>query len=747
MYDQKLWNAGGFIEPLTIRSAVEIGVQVAGVVLTAMSGGALAPLMVLAVYGLNMADDLLFATLDSAFTNKCNKEVWGGFGTKAATSAVTSAMSFGIGSAGQAVSGVMQGASGFAQGAAQFGITAAGTYTTTVAVNYASAFDFSSWTFNEARLQEAHRSWGSADTIAGALGAGVTAGLTTGINAINTGQNGINLLGFSELNKRDVGSLNNLIGGLAGQGVEYAMGGNFSLNVLNLGLFTGGKYNSGLLELHLGRGGVSMNFGTGGANVSVDNIAASFRGAQVWNVNNQISRYGSKNEFDALITLRAQYGYGDNVQRNQLRDILRGDTVLYTGSEGGYRGLTDMVNGQRVVSLTGYRQGMSEEEQFLLAVVLGHEAHRDGIVTADNYLETRTAVFAHTEMALRMITAGEAIAFDRNLANDIAAYYQGNSRFNAYVDATYDSSADYWKVRLDNDNGEWRFQVQKDQETDNIYELADRLFGIASDADTEQVKYNFIKDMIEQNNGSVELAMGTMLDLSGYIGVSRDYGRMGHVFNASGAAEYLYETLGSDFSDTKFVSWVFGGSIIPETVAQAIPSLSNRTIGYNSRSVDPDLPGNTAMTFDAFSIAAQFGFGIDESLFSHNNYYSSSHGAVELLFHENFHNHQYDVMGVIPFLLRYAFEAGAKDNYEWRVGNWRLDRMTLECVVNNPVGRSALLPTNGVPVHDNIRIMNRGHSNDLGFVTVRTTLDSRADVFGYYAATDYYDWFNSRYKR
>ena len=73
-----------------------------------------------------------------------------------------------------------------------------------------------------------------------------------------------------------------------------------------------------------------MNLGTGGTNVSIDNLIAAYRGAMVWNVNSQIGRYVSRNDFDSAIALRAQYGFGDVVQKDQLKGILKGDTILKT---------------------------------------------------------------------------------------------------------------------------------------------------------------------------------------------------------------------------------------------------------------------------------------------------------------------------------------------------------------------------------------------------------------------------------
>jgi hypothetical protein len=123
----------------------------------------------------------------------------------------------------------------------------------------------------------------------------MTSTFTSGtLQAINSGFSLEKLAGFNNANKADLGKLNSLAGSLAGQGINYAMGNDFTLNALNLGLFTNGKINSGLLELHLGRGGATMNIG----------------------------RYVKNNYFDSAIALRAQYGFGDSTQKGQLWDIL-----------------------------------------------------------------------------------------------------------------------------------------------------------------------------------------------------------------------------------------------------------------------------------------------------------------------------------------------------------------------------------------------------------------------------------------
>jgi hypothetical protein len=80
-------------------------------------------------------------------------------------------------------------------------------------------------------------------------------------------------------------------------------------------------------------------------------------------------------------------------------------------------------------------------------VVLGHESYRDGIVTSDNIVETQRAVKGHTEMALRMLTDGQRLSENNALGRDVYEYLVNkNGSFNSYVDGTYDSSEDYWKL-------------------------------------------------------------------------------------------------------------------------------------------------------------------------------------------------------------------------------------------------------------------------------------------------------------
>ena len=448
-WDRRMWDdEGSWFKAPTLRSVGTI----AGSIIAGVTG-----LGLFISVGISTVSDVVFGTLDVAFGHKNFDEALFDVGKSFLTNAVGSLVSGGanllsdiiptttnsfINITGKTlIAGAQSALTGLASSAIS-GIT----------YNSVDGFGYNGEIFKA----------GLNNVLTNTLTSVTSAFTTSSLTAINSGFDLGKLLGFNGMNKSDLQTLNGLLGSLAGEGVSYAMGNDFKLNLLR---FTSDNYSSGLLELNLGRGGVSMSIGTGGADVSFNNITSAFRGAFVWGLNTQISAYGKNNDFDALIALRAQYGYGDNIQKNQLFGILNGDVLLNTGTTGDYEAQTTILDGQRMISITGYHNKMSAEDQFYLATVLGHEAYRDGYVTDDNYIEARTATMAHTQMAIKMIISGEKITYNNNLSNDIF-YFLSNDRdlFNAYVDNNYDSSGDFWKlVLLDNNIGfEWDNKLEYD---------------------------------------------------------------------------------------------------------------------------------------------------------------------------------------------------------------------------------------------------------------------------------------------
>jgi hypothetical protein len=105
----------------------------------------------------------------------------------------------------------------------------------------------------------------------------ITAGVLGSVNnsTVNTHE------GFSAANKINAGDFANFVGGIAGEAVNYAYSGTFNLNVLRL---KSGDIDTGLLELRLGKDGVTVNIGTGGADASLGTVAGVLREEQKHNL-------------------------------------------------------------------------------------------------------------------------------------------------------------------------------------------------------------------------------------------------------------------------------------------------------------------------------------------------------------------------------------------------------------------------------------------------------------------------------
>jgi hypothetical protein len=302
----------------------------------------------------------------------------------------------------------------------------------------------------------------------------MTSSLTSGL--LNNWNAGEKLFGFSQTNQRDVYNLNNTLGSLAGQGVNFALTGDFALNVLNMSDLTGGKLKNGLLELHLGKNGATMNIGMGGADVSLGNIASAMGGLAVLDVNQRIDKYVRENKRDVAVTLRTQYGFGDGVQKGQLWDILRGDTLLAEGGvdKADAAAQTKREGDKRVVHITGYHDGMSKEEQFALGITLAHEAYRNGVDdgTLGQRLETNRAVLGHIGFANRMAQTYGIAAIGEQMAYEVLSYYKAQSGEKADLAAilsSYDASGDYWRVIKGKDGKVAKVIDDGDYEHINVY--------------------------------------------------------------------------------------------------------------------------------------------------------------------------------------------------------------------------------------------------------------------------------------
>ena len=318
-YDQPLWRGNGsWFEPPTIRGISSIVFEVVGTA----SGQK----------WFSYADDVIFAAIDLGGGFKSAEQV----GLDLAKTAATAVISMGCSAAGSAIGNVagkaMEGASKFANFATQAGISAATTYVSTVAtsaVNNVQLGADGKLTFNKDAFG---KSLYSASTIAGAVGAGFTAGLneisvgarTEKVKNPKTGkmENQVTYTranGLSSAQIASIQSLNGLAGGLVQNGVSLAMGGDATFNIL---------------EVSFGKNGFKSRIGMGGTNISVNSLINSMNGAKDRDKSEKINDYVDGKELSPeekkklADALRMQYGFGDTDQLKNLDDILSGKTSL-----------------------------------------------------------------------------------------------------------------------------------------------------------------------------------------------------------------------------------------------------------------------------------------------------------------------------------------------------------------------------------------------------------------------------------
>ena len=409
--------------------------------------------------------------------------------------------------------------------------------------------------------------------------------------------------------------------------LEYGLTGKTTLNVLNIAdiginslvnraigntAAPQVKASCGLLELHLDNSrGASFALGTSGTDLGIGTIASAARGFDALKTNFEINHYTKKNNLqNAAIALRTQYGFGGKTEKDQLKNILNGNTILKAGSGDG-NAQTVTENGKRTVYLNGYSDNMTKEEQMKLGITLGHESYRDGVVSDSltQLLETRNAVAGHTDIMAGMLAddmyksmMSGIIAGDTNLQMDLLARSLGDEVFNDYVDGMYDSSADYWKVKLDGtiekteEKAFFREYIDKDGEscTEKIesseYEGSDTLAlihavgGIKNFLSLEKMKgtENYKVKGLSKND-SLGVTRNSETGKFTFFTAGLDFTREDNAFSVykdeKGGYKDKTEVSYEDRNNTKTTFWmkdVFSGEDIHrETFANAFTSIDN----------------------------------------------------------------------------------------------------------------------------------------------------------------------------
>ena len=441
IYDQKLWDdRSSWVKAPTMRGVADIGAAVLGT----MTGGVSGVLLGLAEKGLFTAADVVNGQM-SADEGLFNF-------TK---SALSSVFTFGMGQLGTVVGDSLQAVNGVAGTIAKTMWSGAQGFTTNLGQGLINSFTYTNEDGFGLNGEAFAQSVVGQQALAGYLG-GMASTATSGLLAGN-------LRGFSKLNTEDVLSVSNLTGGLVSSGIQYAMTGEATFNVLNFTDLSGNrKWNTGLVEMHLGGSqGFSMNLGSNGTDVSLGTIGRAMQGMGTFVEQQRIRWYdatggmsfsqGYNGNRQVGTLLRENYSFGDNQAQTQLDRLLSGRDTLRVGYITN-PGETVAVGDSRVVNLATLGMSGDINSQLAAGIMLEHEAYRNGVDDGANgqAYETQIAALGHTQMALRVASeyGFDVIAENANLTSDVAAYLKGPAAFSNYMGANYDSSADYWKLKI-----------------------------------------------------------------------------------------------------------------------------------------------------------------------------------------------------------------------------------------------------------------------------------------------------------
>ncbi len=238
----------------------------------------------------------------------------------------------------------------------------------------------------------------------GGLG-GLVGGMTSTFTSGLMGQMNLfdgNSLGLSDkiFNTDGIKGFNSFVGGIASQGVQYAMGGDFTLNVLNFGMFgiedaNKNLVSQGLFELRFGRDGFRAGIGMGGMDASYGAIANAMSGLQdtVKIGSAKVSSLFGK--YEGISTLNAvnMLGYTSDGFNHQLgKDIWSGNIQAKYGDIGEAYGQYNSNNPAEIL-MNQALLGGGMEAAAMLASVISHEgtharvidyeyaAHQQGLST------------------------------------------------------------------------------------------------------------------------------------------------------------------------------------------------------------------------------------------------------------------------------------------------------------------------------------------------------------------------------
>lgn len=470
-WDKPMWDdRDSWLKAPTIRSAVDISVTIATAVVATVAapvtGGASFAAAVALNTAMNMADDAVFTLLDVGGGYKSWEQAGLEFGKKTLATAASSAIGGVFNGFGKAGEGFFS--SGLT-GAVTASTTGMGTVVAKTAMAGLQSVTTSTVTsaINAIHLDGNGLNW-SGDVFRSGFESGLRGAAVGMMGGFVTDTMNLGMEGYYGKIYKDGANLSRLAGGLAGQGLNYAMGGDFTLNLLNASDLSGGKLSGGLFELHLGRGGVTGNMGMGGVDASLGTVASAMGGIEAWAVNARL-QFGKEDEGRRYASAMRTLYSGGLMEKSRFDSILQGTTNVVERADGDFKGRTvyDAETGITTIELGA--QALADGSRFGMNILFAHEAYRNGVDDGaeGQRAETDKAVFGHIRTAMGLAGSYGMDAIGSAMANEVKAmqsYLSGNgSAALAGVLGNYDSSGDFWKLTADGrllNDGEKRLLVE-----------------------------------------------------------------------------------------------------------------------------------------------------------------------------------------------------------------------------------------------------------------------------------------------
>jgi hypothetical protein len=395
-WDKPLWNDdGSWFKAPSIRGISSIAASVVSTIVSKIG-----PVGMAIGYAITVGNDAMFACLD-AYTGQIS---WSEAGEQIGKSALSNAATTVLG-AGFKGLGTLAGKVGGVGTLLKSGVAGARVIATTVASKAIQAGEF-----KDGRLQFDDQDFGdfmeetfeSKDMWAGAASAALGSYVNAKMDGWLLGDGNGNKLAETIFNKSGIESFDSLLGSLAGEATSSMITGNANFNVLNfrdIAQVMGWDWykskdqygnmqwmSNGLMEMHMGEDGFSMNFGTGGTDISGSAIAASMAGIRDAGKIANAKLMAFLGNMEGISTLNAVNGLGymqDADARTLGGKIWSGEQKIRYGDITGGLGYSE----GDTINIDSRLLGGGEEGAAQLASVLAHEGdHQNGYGEQSAYL-------------------------------------------------------------------------------------------------------------------------------------------------------------------------------------------------------------------------------------------------------------------------------------------------------------------------------------------------------------------------